>query len=58
MKSYGLVIDEKMTKNLKKAYECRCGSADCRGTMLALKRKAAPANKAANKHPIEALRYQ
>jgi SET domain-containing protein len=45
---YGLVIDEKMTKTLKKAYECRCGSADCRGTMLALKRKAAPAaNKAA-----------
>ncbi len=36
---YGLVIDEKMSKALKKAYECRCGSAECRGTMLATKKK-------------------
>ncbi len=36
---YGLVIDEKMSKALKKAYECRCGSAECRGTMLAIKKK-------------------
>ena len=44
---YGLVIDEKMTKQLKKAYECRCGHPTCRGTMLAVKKKAA--KKAAKK---------
>ena len=36
---YGLVIDERITPTLKKNYACRCGSADCRGTMLNLKRK-------------------
>lgn len=36
---YGLVIDDKLTKALKKAYECRCGCESCRGTMLALKKK-------------------
>jgi uncharacterized protein len=35
---YGLVIDERYTPKLKKEYECRCGSANCRGTMLAPKR--------------------
>ena len=35
---YGLVIDERYTPKLKKEYECRCGSAACRGTMLAPKR--------------------
>ena len=35
---YGLVIDERYTPKLKKEYECRCGSAICRGTMLAPKR--------------------
>ena len=44
---YGLVIDEKLTKQLKKAYECRCGHPSCRGTMLAVKKKAA--KKAAKK---------
>ena len=34
---YGLVVDEKMTKQLKKDYECRCGAKHCRGTMLATK---------------------
>ncbi len=34
---YGLVIDEKYTKKLKKQYECRCGAKKCRGTMLAPK---------------------
>ena len=38
---YGLVIDEKLTKQLKKAYECRCGHPGCRGTMLAVKKKKA-----------------
>lgn len=36
---YGLVIDEKMTKSLKKNYECRCGAEDCRHTMLASVKK-------------------
>ncbi len=36
---YGLVIDDKLTKALKKAYACRCGSENCRGTMLAIKKK-------------------
>jgi hypothetical protein len=32
---YGLVIDSRQTKKLKKEYECRCGARKCRGTMLA-----------------------
>jgi SET domain-containing protein len=36
---YGLVIDERYTPQLKKQYACRCGSASCRGTMLAPKRR-------------------
>ena len=34
---YGLVIEERYTAKLKKEYECRCGHANCRGTMLAPK---------------------
>jgi uncharacterized protein len=34
---YGLVIDGKQTKKLKKQYACRCGAKKCRGTMLAPK---------------------
>ncbi len=33
---YALVIDEPLTAALKKDYECRCGSKNCRHTMLAL----------------------
>ncbi len=36
--NYGLVIDQRHTPKLKKQFECRCGSAHCRGTMLAPKR--------------------
>ncbi|MEO7852875.1 MAG: SET domain-containing protein-lysine N-methyltransferase [Rubrivivax sp.] len=36
---YGLVIDEKMTRALKKQYPCRCGADNCRGTLLAPKRR-------------------
>ncbi|RQH06123.1 SET domain-containing protein [Paraburkholderia dinghuensis] len=32
---YGLVIDAKQTRKLKREYECRCGARKCRGTMLA-----------------------
>ena len=35
---YGLVIDERYTPKLKKEYACRCGSQQCRHTMLAPKR--------------------
>jgi uncharacterized protein len=35
---YGLVIDERYTKALKKRFECRCGTPGCRGTMLSPKR--------------------
>jgi SET domain-containing protein len=38
---YGLVIEEKMTKALKQAYVCRCGTPKCRGTMLAPAKKTA-----------------
>jgi uncharacterized protein len=45
---YGLVIEEKMSKALNDAYACRCGAANCRGTMLAPVNKS-PAKKSANK---------
>jgi uncharacterized protein len=35
---YGLVIDERYTPQLKKQFECRCGTRNCRHTMLAPKR--------------------
>lgn len=38
---YRLVIDERMTARLKRDYACRCGSANCRGTMLAPRRRRA-----------------
>jgi hypothetical protein len=36
---YGLVIDERYTPKLKKDYPCHCGSANCRGTLLAPKKR-------------------
>jgi SET domain-containing protein len=36
---YGLVIDERLTPRLKREYPCRCGSDECRGTLLAPKRR-------------------
>ena len=35
---YGLIIEERYTKKLKAEYPCWCGSAQCRGTLLAPKR--------------------
>ena len=35
---YGLIIDERYTAKLKREYECRCGSRNCRRTMLSPKR--------------------
>ena len=37
---YGLVIDEPYTKQLKAEYPCWCGSKNCRGTLLAPKRRS------------------
>jgi hypothetical protein len=42
---YCLVIDEKITKKLKREYRCLCGAANCRGTMLAVKKKGKKKNK-------------
>lgn len=36
---YSLILDERLTPTLKRNYECRCGSRDCRGTMLNIKRR-------------------
>ena len=35
---YGLIVNGKHTKKLRKEYACRCGTPECRGTMLASKR--------------------
>ena len=35
---YALIYEGRHTAKLKKRFECRCGHADCRGTMLAAKR--------------------
>jgi SET domain-containing protein len=35
---YGLVLEERYTPKLKAEYPCWCGSANCRGTLLAPKR--------------------
>ena len=36
---YGLVIDQRYTPKLKAEYPCYCGSKNCRGTLLAPKRR-------------------
>lgn len=36
---YGLVLEERHTPALKKAYECRCGAPSCRHTLLAPKKR-------------------
>ena len=36
---YGLIIDEPITKKLIAQYPCWCGSAKCRGTLLAVQKK-------------------
>lgn len=45
---YGLILEERITKKLRKAYECRCGAKKCRGTMLAIG-KDSPAAEARDK---------
>ena len=46
---YGLVIDDKITKSLKKDYACHCGAKECRHTMLSLAKKKKKKKKAAKK---------
>jgi SET domain-containing protein len=36
---YGLILEGRHTAKVKKMFECRCGSPQCRGTMLAAKRR-------------------
>jgi SET domain-containing protein len=36
---YGLIVDERITPTLKKQYQCLCGAKNCRGTMLALRKR-------------------
>jgi len=36
---YGLILDGKHTKKVKKEFACHCGTRKCRGTMLAKKKK-------------------
>ena len=36
---YGLVIEGRMTAKLKSEFPCHCGSPNCRGTLLAPKRR-------------------
>ena len=35
---YGLIVDGRHTAKLKQEFACRCGTPECRGTMLAKKR--------------------
>ena len=37
---YGLIIEERYTAKLKAEYPCWCGAEQCRGTLLAPKRRA------------------
>src|SRR6266699_1069713 len=37
--NFGLEIDEAITEELMQEFECHCGAARCRGTMLELKSK-------------------
>lgn len=36
---YGLVVEERYTPSIKRAYACLCGAGSCRHTMLAPKRR-------------------
>ena len=54
--NYGITLEEKHTPELKKIWECRCGSRNCTGTMLQPKTpakkkpaKAAKSKKSVNK---------
>jgi SET domain-containing protein len=42
---YHLFLEERYTPKLKQEYACRCGAANCRGTMLSPKRRKAASRK-------------
>ncbi|MGB3290053.1 MAG: SET domain-containing protein-lysine N-methyltransferase [Burkholderiaceae bacterium] len=42
---YGLIMEGRITKALRRDYLCLCGTPDCRGTMLALPKKQAKKEK-------------
>src|SRR3546814_20621881 len=42
---YGLIMDGRITKTLRRDYLCLCGTERCRGTMLALPKKKADSKK-------------
>ena len=44
---YGLVMDTRITRKRREEYRCLCGHAECRGTMLAIKKKPSKKKKAA-----------
>jgi len=44
--NYGITLEEKHTAELKKIWECRCGSRNCTGTLLQPKTPKKPASKA------------
>ena len=46
---YGLVIDERYTPKLKAEYPCWCGASNCRGTLLAPKRRRSTRARSATK---------
>jgi len=46
---YGLVMEGRITKRMRRDYLCLCGSTLCRGTMLALPKKADKAGKGGKK---------
>lgn len=47
--NYGIRLEEKHTKALKKIWECRCGSPKCTGTMLQPKNDKSEAKKKKDK---------
>lgn len=53
---YGLVIDERYTSKLKAEYPCWCGATNCRGTLLAPKRRRLVGQKSPATLPVEPLR--
>lgn len=39
---YGLIMEGRITKTLRRQYQCLCGTPSCRGTMLALPKRGKP----------------
>ena len=50
---YALTMEGRITKQMKRDYQCLCGAASCRGTMLALPEKKRKAGAGKNVAPTE-----